>query len=629
MPHEKDMDTDIRSIMTLYQGKAIEVPYSMITGPEEINYRVHQSLVIAPDPALIGVLKTWEQYGMQFQRPRIENAISMNIDPVDLVARGLQNRIFREALMAYILSYVRSNEGEILRGVPLTHMPRKPRTFELEDRIIRLMAPIPRTPIGSYLDLLGKGILAQRLGLALSEQTIYPMPGPRYGDGPLNLVTILLALHHLMDPTLVLQSIYDSMAPGGLIVVAEYDFRDENGMDIFLDAIHGVSDQIDGDDMSRHIGPEPTRTSYRTRFEWHTMFVDLGLEHMVTSMDSMNNVRLQMETKEPCIESKSRGRDMMVAEAREGGCPGWINANPRRLFISIYRKTPIPGSNLVVEGLPMLERPTAIAPNLGSIFPRRGGRGGSLPALREGVNYDRESLAHAIPWPQAIEISKLILETTRDTYPGRRFNIVVANAGLGTMVIGLMGNPVLNPIQAMESDPKLHAFLLANMALYGPSPPTQIQQDPSLYRMPVSSSQEILIYMPPLTMDVTLVSKGGILITDSEDMARKAITTGTLLVILHLPSDQRTTIPVRPSHIPNVYVILPSSEIRAETPSRPPIAPIERPTISMPRDFLGLIALIRDRFPDLLSTAESIIPGVMIEEEEALHRAVLERLSQA
>lgn len=598
MTSEKDMRTGFRSITTLYQGKTIDVSFSDTVGREEVDYRLQNSLVIHPNPSLIGTIATFESYGMQFQ-----HSTRAGNRGVQAIIEGLHNRPFRSALVSYILSYVKTTEIEILRLASTGNIDQLSRMVKIpRDDIVDQLPPIPE---GSYLDLLGDGSLSKRLGLTLANQGIYPLPGPIYDlqnvskDRPPSLVTSFFALHHLPDPEQVLRSVFNAMAPGGAFMVSEYDYVDQHDMDIFLDAISSVSDLVEGDDPSRLLMDGDDVRTYRPRFEWHTMIIGVGFQHMSSPG---SNVRLQMISKKPC--SNLPGRDL--------DCGAWMANNPRRRFLSIYRKPPIGGEHLPLS-IPRVRRDV---PDIGTIFSRRGGRSGSLPPLKEGVNYDTEALINAIPWRKALEISKIIMDNVRTLYPRRRLEIIIDGAGIGTLAIGLIGNPVLNPIQALESVPRLHRYLIANIALYGSGPLIEIQEE-VLYRVPVSTSQEILIRKPPSSMDVTIASRDSILFTENEGVARKAIASGTLMVALYLPTEQSTSLPATSTSVPGLYILVPSTDIVSEIST----------ITSAPQDFLELLSLIRDRFPDLLPMAENIIPGVTIDEEDDLRRQVQQRLS--
>lgn len=495
-----------REMNVLFSGRRISLSSGVAESDEEVYYRMMHSLVEGSNPESVGMIDTFKVNGMQFQQ---ERGYSPDISKTMIVRMVVQEATFRPALIRYIQRYTPLDDAAILRAigrnntdeVVIQNLSRLPRKTRPEDdmasrvhAVTNLLCRIPHVPIIHYLDYgTGSGQMAAGIANALSVVSdsrrvvipqgvdTFPMErqiptrtirsGERFPDewtNKFHLITALATLHHVQDQEQVLGELYRVLAPGGVLILREHDYRDMTprvilrtqkvhvdgpqgstlGVNLqlplntqetrvlggdpfrhFLDAIHVVSMAF-SDDM------RGVWSLYRSRMEWHSMLQREGFIHMCTVSSGFSNVSSQMEKRiNTCAVKQQkpiRDSNPQVGIAtgdtvdstsgdeeetpEDNSCTGWLSLNPQRLYEAVYSK-PIPMNQR--ESIPMiLEYKLCRELRVESYFPRKGGRSGTSVSeiIRPGVNYDEEVLAYMTPWYAAQQTSALISRLIRQEY---------------------------------------------------------------------------------------------------------------------------------------------------------------------------------------------------------------------
>jgi hypothetical protein len=105
----------------------------------------------------------------------------------------------------------------------------------------------------------------------------------------------------------VIEDLYRVLAPGGILIMREHDFRDTRSPSLlrtlthsqvvrgvvggsfyhFLDAIHVTSMAIAGEELSHSEGRN-FYSHYRARFDWNDLLLDVGFQHICTNMHGID-----------------------------------------------------------------------------------------------------------------------------------------------------------------------------------------------------------------------------------------------------------------------------------------------------------------------------------------------------
>lgn len=596
------MDT---SITLTYQGKPIDIYVYGTEGDDETEYKVNHSLVISQDPARIGIMDTFHVYGMQYSQ---DVGHSPNLSETMIARSVVVDRIFRSSLIKYAQKYVEADDATVLRAIGrdntdiavaanLARLPKKraDRESSRVHMITNLLSRIAHTPIEDYLDYgTGDATIASTLADTLGSRgqgvdvfemerpipTLVIKQGQRLPDvwsGKFQLITALSVFHHVRDQQAVMEDLYRVLAPGGILIMREHDFRDMRTPTLlktlspvqvkygivdgpfyrFLDAIHVVSMAISGEDLSHAEGHE-FFSHYRPRYEWHDMLADIGFTHICTNMHGIEQM------------------DINLLQPRTSNEENWIELNPQRVYESVYRKEPTSTTRLVVEYR------TSRDLNLGAFFPRIGGREGQLPDVQAGINYDEEILAYMTPWFAAQETSRLISRLVREKYEQqqqrqrrvRPFGLFDGTGGAGGNLIAFVGNRDINTINVYERVPHFYKYLLNNAQLYtrsnavstrdghmithmiaGPEGARPVEQRVYLHNteFPLNTvtagrdERQTIINGSVLFLDVPWVHEGcgyklsGYLYggVSLEQVARDALDAGAIMVLFKLPPNYR------------------------------------------------------------------------------------------
>lgn len=415
LPEEKDIEkmenlhsfTPFTSTTNIvYQGRPLVFSQGVAESSDEFLYRMMHSLTVSNDPQRVGRIDTFSAQGMQFSQDR---GYSPNIQETMIIRKVIQESIFRQALLRYIQKYVDADDPTILRAIGrnntdaivaqhLSQLPRKTHIRGSDDRIqnrvhtvTNLLSRIPHIPIVNYLDYgTGDGSVAAAIAEALSvpERSIpnpsggdpivqpgrrisvqgvdvFPMQRPiptrivKDGDSlpaewtnQFQLITAFVVLHHVKNQQHIISELYRVLAPGGILILREHDYRDMTPTSIlrmqkmhvyesqgvtlqvdplqeilgdtksrivlgedpfrhFLDAVHIVSMALYGENMhSTALGQrrskEPAFWSlYRARMEWHSLLQNAGFSHHCTVSAGFDDISSQMEKRIRICETAS------------------------------------------------------------------------------------------------------------------------------------------------------------------------------------------------------------------------------------------------------------------------------------------------------------------------------------
>lgn len=176
------------------------------------------------------------------------------------------------------------------------------------DRVQQIMRLIPKNTQGKLKTVLdigcGDGAILAGLSQALNIEaenlhgadiiplqntpfTFHHIVQGKFGldlhDGSVNLVTILMVLHHIQDIEVAIQEIHRVLAPGGMLIIREHDcdVQKNPGLAMYLDIIHGLymvsfSNPQETDDFSKQL------TYYRSLQNWTDMLGSAGFKMLQT-----------------------------------------------------------------------------------------------------------------------------------------------------------------------------------------------------------------------------------------------------------------------------------------------------------------------------------------------------------
>lgn len=509
----------------VYQGRPISVIPGIAENNDELYYRLMHSLVSGDNPVGVGISDTNRIHGMQ---PSQNRGYLPNLANTMIMRKVIQETIFRPAIIKNIQKYVDADDATVLRAIGrnntdavvaqhLSQLPRKTYRGAGDDRIqnrvhtiTNFLTRIPHVPIVNYLDYgTGDGRIAAAVADALSVPPgedpntqpgrrvfaqgvdVFPMQRPiptrvvRDGENlpeewtnRFQLITAFVVLHHVRNQEHILRELYRVLAPGGVLILREHDYRDMTPsailrqqkrhmndpqgivLDIdpmeeilgerphtiggdpfrhFLDAIHISSMALAGEDTrntdcagcGHSTSKEPAFWAlYRARMEWHNMLQQAGFSHMCTVSQGFSSVSSQMENRIRTCNNvalkpqqglstsdtvdPTGGDEKETPEGENDGCNGWLSRNPQRIYEAVYMK-PVP-LNLVPTTPMILEYKMRRELVVDTFFPRIGGRTGEAPQVRIGINYDEEILAYMTPWHAAQQTSRLILDLMSQEY---------------------------------------------------------------------------------------------------------------------------------------------------------------------------------------------------------------------
>lgn len=588
------------SITLTYDGSVIRIDPTFTDSPSLTSYQVNHSLVHTRNPAQSGLIDVYRVQGMQYSFSR---GYSPVLTHTRIVRAVIDERTFRPALFKYIQKYVDADEPMILRAIGrddtddvvirrLALLPRKRNYDRVSARVhtvMNFLSRVAHAPITSYLDYgTGDGTVASTIGKTLNAETygvdVFPMERPiptliiKEGEylptdwtGKFQLITAFVVFHHVKQQEHTLRELYRVLAPGGILIFREHDYRDLRSADTllkstpqevrteghtnsfrhFLDAVHITSMAVSGEELS-HAEGTGFWALYRTRYEWHTMLTEVGFSHVCTNMLGINP---QMEVKAPACTSSD--------------CPNpWYEQNPQRTYEAIYRKDPEGDTRMIIEYHTTRDR------NLSAYFPKIGGATGTMPDIREGVHYNEEILAYMTPWHAARETSQLIsrlirekYEMNRDGTPSTRrvrpFSLYDGTGGAGGNLIAFMGNRDINTINVYERVPDFFRFLANNAQLYSGTTGNRTRDGMMLTHRLGNFDQRIYLHNADFPLNELIVTnRGRTLLTGSvlfldvpwvlegcgyklsgyvyagvvlEQLVRTVLNAGALMVLLKLP----------------------------------------------------------------------------------------------
>lgn len=381
--------------------------------------------------------------------------------------------------------------------------------------VMNFLSRIPHVPITQYLDYgTGDGTVAAGIANALNTipdgqssvipkekveamgVDIFPMKRPiptlvikdptpsedieyilpKEWEGKFQLITAFSVFHHVKAQVKIIRELYRVLAPGGLLIMREHDYRDmtpssflrdttierslypcifngqcfppdnsdaewkysPNPFRNFLDAIHIAAAAVGGEDEVKGGGKSLQAKSvtaallreywalYRSRFEWHSIMLKTGFQHTCTDYFFSPTTMSQMLRKEPLMSNWKYTPQPEESSAEEGKTAfeehtsnTWIQENPQRLYHSVFMK-PLP-TDIKYSGDLVLEYKVNRAASLSSFFPLRSkadstNKGNILSEIKPGINYDEEILSYMTPWYAAQNTSRIIYSLMRKEY---------------------------------------------------------------------------------------------------------------------------------------------------------------------------------------------------------------------
>lgn len=553
------------SITTIYQGKAITLNRQLGEGSEELQYRLYHSLIVHPDPLSVGIKDTNKVYGMQYGQ---DHGYSLNPVATSTIRRVIVQGTFRTALLDHIRKYTHLDDTAIFRIVGRTntdsviltalssYMRFRDRSQEYVHTILNTLSRIPHTKITNYLNYgYTSDTLLEGVRSALSDESPIETIGISTGSFPpswtgrFQLITIFMHMNHIEDPNTLLSEISRVLAPGGILLMMEYDYRDmtpvstlrsekvhqeginttyPNPYRMYLDAIH----MIDKDPLPWSL--------YRSRFEWHQMVISSGIHHVCTQYKNMGTVASQMLNADN----------------------SWIVTNPGRIYHSVYLKKGLDLS-LVLDYRVRRDR------SIYSFFPRIGGQSGNVPDVRKGIHYNDEILAYMTPWVQAQNTSKLLSTLMKREYPDvSTYRVIDGTGGAGGNSIAFLNNRDISQLDIYERDDTFYSFLKRNIALY-----SRGRDGVRTYHGEFPLDRDVKGYI--LFLDVPWIAEGcsyklqgykysGLYL---EEFIRRMIERGILMIILKLPPGYQLQVHHQeyPLDKETLYIILPSKVRDAST----------------------------------------------------------------
>lgn len=457
MVYRKAMNRE--HIPVIRNGRVRYITPDITTGQEEIEYMIEH-----------GEKNTYITHGMRYP---IENGYSPDIKKSNTISQIIHDPRYRDALISYIARYVTSSESSIYRSIPTgafdmdiaRNLSKLPKIRSSGNRIqgrkhmvANILSKVAHVKIDKYLDYgTGRGDVAHGIGQMLNADVtgveVYHDPKraidtkiisqgellPEEWEGRFHLITAFSVLHHVQEQRDTVRELCRVLAPGGILILREHDYRDnafiwDNGPKIlspenrpfrvFLDAIH-----VSAMAVSSTGSIEPDFWSlYRGKNEWDAMV--LSNPDMVSTYTSYPD-------------------------------------NPQRLYTQVYMK--------YTQNIPLiLEQRIRRSDRIRDFFPRprEGPILGPMPKVMEGINYNEEILAYMTPWRIAQDTSKAIAERMKNRYDKfKTYRLVDGTGGAGGNVIAFSQNKALSHISAYEMVPEFYTFMANNVGLYVPSAP--------------------------------------------------------------------------------------------------------------------------------------------------------------
>lgn len=572
------MDRPIINILN--SGNVVSITPTVAEGHEELRYRIMHSL----NDTHVGMIDTNRINGMSYGT---DHGYAPEIDDTMIVRSVVEEGTFRAPLVKYIQKYVHADQPTILKTIGrdnvdsavvrmLSLLPRRSVPDRIGSRVYtvtNILSRIPHVPISRYLDYgTGDGTVADAIGKVIGAHTrgvdVFHMDRPipttviREGDtlpsewsNRFHLITAFVVLHHVKDQEHALRELYRVLAPGGILIMREHDYRDMIAPSVLMKQkvhVDDVQGTISNADTTVYphaqytIGRDPYRqfidavhvvsmaftkepsfwSLYRSRMEWHMMMQRAGFSHMCTNMGSVSS---QM--------------DRRIYPSRS-----WIDTNPQRLFESVYRKDPSPDMSLIIEY--RIDRSISVH----NVFPKKGGYTGTIPAISPGINYDDEVLAYMTPWYPAQQTSILISRLIYGNYlsSGEKYSIYDGTGGGGGNALAFMNNPDISTINVYEEVDKFYRYIVNNLSLYSDTTPVSTRDG-----VKISGKNTVYIHHGSFNIqDPSIRLRGNVLYLDVpwvssgcgyklygyryngmslEMIAHTAIKKGAYMVVLKLP----------------------------------------------------------------------------------------------
>lgn len=417
------MNDDINFIL---QGRYVSISPFVTESQEELDFRISKSLVQSDDPVLSGIKSVMQVKGCQYSEPK---GRKHNITDTYTIKDVLQDKYLRMNLIEYIQEYIPITTQKVYETIGRTNNDKivmdristlskgrienilKPHRVSL---INNILSTVPHIPILSYSDI-GKSKFMNYNYIDIDS--IYT---------PIQMITSFNQLSYVPDIHSTLKHVYDSLQPGGLFIVTDYDYKSkytvqidineikqDNSLSMYMDAIYLLNTSMN----KKHITSFYSR--YIPKYKLVDMIVSLGFEHI----------------------SSTKPEGLM------------------REYTSIYRKKGY--SNLVLEyGIPDIK--------ISYYFPHIDDK--SIDTLvTKGINYDDESISYSLPVRTLISVSKHI-----STY-GKKLHIIDATGMLGISSIVFMNNKNVSSIDVYEPISKFHKFIINNISLYTGIDPSAIK----------------------------------------------------------------------------------------------------------------------------------------------------------
>lgn len=491
------MNDDISFIL---EGRYVSISPFVTESQEELDFRISKSLVSSNDPMLSGLKSVMKVKGCEYSGSKGKRH---NIANTHIIRDVLQDKYLRGDLIEYIQEYVPITTQKVYVTIGRTYSDKV-----VMDRIAALskgkidsilkgsrislinntLSTVPHIPVLSYSDI-GKSKFLDYTYVDIDSINI-----------PVQIITSFNQLPYVENIHSTLKYVYDSLQPGGLFIVSDYDYKSkytvqiedndikqDNSLSMYMDAIYLLNMSIN----RKHI--TSFYSKYIPKFELVNMIVSLGFEHI----------------------SSTKPEGLM------------------REYTSIYRKK---GYNNLV-----LEYKISTDTKISYYFPHIIRSNVSMDAtglIVKGVNYDDESISYSLPVRTLIYVSKHI-----STY-GKKLHIIDATGLLGMNTIIFMNNKNVQGIDVYEPISKFYKFMINNVALYNDMDPSVKTTVPikikniSLYNSKFNHSSNVP-HGSILYYDLHSISEQGMIDSVSLEMNTKNVFTNKniAIVIYLLPSD--------------------------------------------------------------------------------------------